>query len=665
MPEWKTGALLTLIGYTGFMHLCHQSIERITMLLATAGFIVCEPSQHSLSAADFGASSAPNFVHHILDSDVYAFGADAGDRDLTGAAEIIACDRSTIYRYANGRRTIIDHFETPALLIHLRTADVDGDGDIDVVAADHQNGRILYYENPGDLAAKDERWPRHMVDDRVHGAHAVAIADLNRDGRSDIIASGEANASPPNTIFWYACPSHPNRAERWPRFAIGPNQSGGLAHYPGVGDVNKDGRPDVVHAAKNGQAQPAAEPPVKMGEWYRLWLQPDDPQQPWLLREIATNYVQATNIQVADVNGDEVPDLVATQGHHTGVLWFEGPDWKPHYLDRSLKSPHTLSVADFDRDEDVDVVTCAFESKVLVLFRNDGRGQFTRHDISLDQAAYDLVARDVDGDGDLDLIVAGQESRTVSWYEQAGSPRSIRVMTYNIHHGEGTDATLDLHRIAALIRRERADIVALQEVDRGVARTQQRDLAAELSELTGLTVLFAKNIDHQGGAYGNALLTRFPVLEHQNTHYRMWLSKEQRGLQQALIRVGGKPLLILNTHLDFQKDDRERVEHVDAILAAARRHPKVPAIVCGDFNDVPGSRTHQKMKEYFLDAWESAGTGPGFTVPVREPQRRIDYVFVSANSGFNLVKSWVPKSEASDHLPVVLELSIDGNSAEP
>ena len=94
----------------------------------------------------------------------------------------------------------------------------------------------------------------------------------------------------------------------------------------------------------------------------------------------------------------------------------------PHYIDQTLKSPHTLAVADIDSDGDMDLVTCAFESRVLAWFENKGRGDFERHNISLNQQAYDLVARDVDSDGDLDLVVAGQESRTVSWYEQVGRP---------------------------------------------------------------------------------------------------------------------------------------------------------------------------------------------------------------------------------------------------
>lgn len=599
--------------------------------------------------------NVPRFVHHVLDKDLQAMGADIGDRDPNGQVEIIACDDKGVYRYAKGVKTLIDKLEGPALLIHLRTSDMDGDGDWDVVVADHRNG-ISYYENPGNEVAKGKRWPKHIIDDRTKGAHAVAVADLDRDGRPDVIASGESNATPPDTIFWFACPKDPNGAERWVRHALGPGQSGGLAHYPSVGDVNKDGRLDVVHAAKNGQPDLTARPPLKMGEWYRLWRQPVDPTAPWEFEEVGARYTQATNIQVGDVNGDEIPDLIATQGHHVGVLWFEGPNWKPHYIDQTLRSPHTLVVADLDRDGDLDVATCAYESKVMAWFANDGLGRFVRHTISEDQAAYDLVARDVDGDGDLDFVVAGQNSRTVSWYEQTGRPETIRVMTYNIHHGEGTDGKVDLHRIASLIRRERMDIVALQEVDRRVARTQGRDLAAELSALTGMEVQFAKNIDHQGGEYGTALLSRFPFVSHSHTHYRMWLSREQRGLQQAVLNVGGKRLVILNTHLDFSRDDRERLEHIDEIGKVSAAHGKAMVLVLGDFNDVPTSPSYLKMKAKFIDVWEAGGEGDGFTVPSGEPRKRIDYIFASGPVRIN--KAWVPRTEASDHLPVGAEIHL-------
>ena len=108
-----------------------------------------------------------------------------------------------------------------------------------------------------------------------------------------------------------------------------------------------------------------------------------------------------------------------------------------------------------------------------------------------------------------------------STHSMQTKPAPLRVMTYNIHHGEGLDGKVDLLRIAQLIQREGADIVALQEVDKGVARTARRDLPAELAALTGMTCVFSNNFPFQGGEYGNAVLTRFPVLRVANTPYPM------------------------------------------------------------------------------------------------------------------------------------------------
>jgi len=233
--------------------------------------------------------------------------------------------------------------------------------------------------------------------------------------------------------------------------------------------------------------------------------------------------------------------------------------------------------------------------------------------------------------------------------------QTFRVMTFNIHHGEGLDGKVELARIAALIQRERADLVALQEVDKGVQRTARRDLPAELAALTGLTCVFSNNFSYQGGEYGNAALTRFPVLSATNSHYQMLQTNEQRGLLQLTLEVHGRRLVFMNTHIDYRGDDTERRLNVREIKALAEPPAETPVILCGDFNDTPGSRVHEELKETLADAWELAGKGTGWTFPASHPRKRIDYVWISKASGLVPIAAEIPESDASDHLPVVVE----------
>lgn len=231
---------------------------------------------------------------------------------------------------------------------------------------------------------------------------------------------------------------------------------------------------------------------------------------------------------------------------------------------------------------------------------------------------------------------------------------TFRVLTYNIHHGEGIDGKIDLERIAALIKESKADIVGLQEVDRGVERTARRDLPKELAKLTGMNVDFDRNIIYQGGDYGNAVLTKFPIKKKKNTHYKMLREGEQRGVMQVVLNVHGKDLLFMNTHIDYRPDDSERLSNSEEMKKIVAEAGNMPVILCGDFNDSPGSRTHQKIKSFISDTWELIGKGNGFTIPVKNPNNRIDYIWISEKS-IEPLKVEVIYSEASDHLPVLGE----------
>jgi endonuclease/exonuclease/phosphatase family metal-dependent hydrolase len=234
---------------------------------------------------------------------------------------------------------------------------------------------------------------------------------------------------------------------------------------------------------------------------------------------------------------------------------------------------------------------------------------------------------------------------------------TFRVMTYNIHHGEGLDHKIDLPRIAELIKREKADIVALQEVDKGVKRTNGRDITAELSALTGMTGIFSNNFHFQGGEYGNAILTRFPVLTRTNLHYQMLYTNEQRGVLQLTLDVRGIQIYFTDTHIDFRPGDAERLKNVGELKQIVAAHHNLPTIICGDFNSPPNSTTHKAMSEILSDAWPLIGKGPGNSFPADGPDRRIDYAWISSGT-IVPVRAWVPKTEASDHLPVMFEFRL-------
>jgi endonuclease/exonuclease/phosphatase family metal-dependent hydrolase len=227
-------------------------------------------------------------------------------------------------------------------------------------------------------------------------------------------------------------------------------------------------------------------------------------------------------------------------------------------------------------------------------------------------------------------------------------------MTWNIHHGEGTDGRLDLERIARRIREAQPDLVALQEVDRGVARTQGRDLPAELAALTGLSPAFHRNIEYQGGEYGNATLSRWPILSVTNHHYAMLREGEQRGLLEVVVKIGGRQLAFWNTHIDHRPDDAERVSNVREIRQFLMDSPH-DVVLAGDFNDLPDSRVHRGLREVFKDAWIEAGQGAGATFPGRSP-RRIDYIWIDQDAPIEVTTVRVIESDASDHWAVVAEL---------
>jgi endonuclease/exonuclease/phosphatase family metal-dependent hydrolase len=235
--------------------------------------------------------------------------------------------------------------------------------------------------------------------------------------------------------------------------------------------------------------------------------------------------------------------------------------------------------------------------------------------------------------------------------------RTIRVMTYNIHVGVGMDKKLDLARIADIIENERPDLVGLQEVDRFVKRTELRDEILELSTLTGMDYAFAHNLDYQGGQYGVAVLSRFPIQKIDHRKYENRREAERRGMIRVEIKLDNKIINFVTTHLDYQHEDG-RVFETEKLLKFLQ-DVKGPLIVVGDFNDDSFGGACKLMRERFNDAWSSAKTGEaGLSYPADKPTKRIDYIFTRKSDRIRATKAWIINSPASDHLPVVADLEI-------
>lgn len=253
-----------------------------------------------------------------------------------------------------------------------------------------------------------------------------------------------------------------------------------------------------------------------------------------------------------------------------------------------------------------------------------------------------------------------------AWASPRGRVR-LKVMSYNIHVGIGMDKKLDLKRIADVIKLSGCDLVGLQEVDRGVERTGRVDEIKELARLTGMDYAFAHNLDYQGGQYGVAVLSRYPILAIDHRRYANTRERERRGFIRVEVEVKGRRLNFVTTHLDYQYADGRLFETRQ--LLDALKDVRGPLIVTGDFNEEPRGKVYELMRAAgFADGWRRAGgasaefPGEGATYPADKPTKRIDYVFYRGlgedrppRDDEDAAQS-VPDTLASDHRPVVVGL---------
>ena len=243
--------------------------------------------------------------------------------------------------------------------------------------------------------------------------------------------------------------------------------------------------------------------------------------------------------------------------------------------------------------------------------------------------------------------------------------QSLRVMTYNIYGARATSPAnaADLDAIAEVIRRQNPDFVTLNEVDVFTNRTgkdvhQARDLAEKL----GMEWHFSKAIDRDGGEYGDAVLSKYPILEKRS--YRLPCAAEQPGEDRSLcvirVQIDGKDLYVASTHLDHLSGDASRLVQATEIRRIRDTELEGDLILCGDLNAIPSSNVIATMTSFLTN------TGPidQSTFPSDDPSRKIDYIMYAPIEHFGVQNCQVVSRgdqqvggvDASDHRPVIADI---------
>ena len=240
-------------------------------------------------------------------------------------------------------------------------------------------------------------------------------------------------------------------------------------------------------------------------------------------------------------------------------------------------------------------------------------------------------------------------------------PVRVAVLTYNIYHGQAADGGSNLDAIAEIINSLKPDFVALQEVDNKTRRAKGLDLTAELSKRIGMKGIFGKAMDYDGGGYGEAVLSHYPVLEVKNNPLPHTDKAEPRAALEILVELsGGVKIAFVGTHLDHQRDQNNRMMQTNRFMELYENY-ELPIILAGDLNAVPGSDPINLLGRQWSYATQD---NPLPTFPSVKPARKIDYIMFKPKGRWRVVEVRViDEKVASDHCPVfvVLELLPEDN----
>jgi endonuclease/exonuclease/phosphatase family metal-dependent hydrolase len=236
---------------------------------------------------------------------------------------------------------------------------------------------------------------------------------------------------------------------------------------------------------------------------------------------------------------------------------------------------------------------------------------------------------------------------------------SFRIATYNIHKCRGLDRRVRPKRIAEVLKQIDADIVALQEVVGMDEAAREHNQVHAIADELEMDFRIGENRRLRGGAYGNAMLSRLPIIADRN-HDLTWRRNEPRGCLQVTITNASTALQIYNVHLGTGFFERRYQAHRLFEVISGEPNPSAPKIVLGDFNEWTRGLTTHLLSFHLNSAEPEQRLGRARTYPGVFPLLHLDHIYY--NSVLTLKKIAVHRSRlalaASDHLPIVADFRV-------
>jgi endonuclease/exonuclease/phosphatase family metal-dependent hydrolase len=227
------------------------------------------------------------------------------------------------------------------------------------------------------------------------------------------------------------------------------------------------------------------------------------------------------------------------------------------------------------------------------------------------------------------------------------------IVTYNIHRGRGMDRRVNLDRIADVLRETGGDVIGLQEVVRATGEARA-DQAAYLASVLDMNLVMGETRPYQNGTYGNAVLTRLPIIGSARCDLSIE-RREPRGCLRVDIAIGGAAVHLFNLHLGLRMRERSRQLHLLGDFIDVTDPRRGPRVLVGDFNEWhPGPIMRRLRREFVSHVRRRARR----THPAVFPLFGLDRIYWDRDlvgEDIRVHRTRLARV-ASDHLPVVVTL---------